>query len=265
MIAHLPSALRRRVVLGVVAALLAGSGALAGAAVGIHHSVWMQVRAERLAVTEPRATATYLGSADSGSGTGITFSLADDEHARLAGGRVVSLWRPEFPVSEVAPDLNEKVEVVVFPGQDRAVLAAELPDAEYAVWQRGVDWVTRVPRASLFFGLLLGIWVGAVRLALGFTPRALPSLLRGRDGVDAVVVDWARLAKPDEALVSVAVGDVTHQWTTRVGSDAPPRLGDTLRMVGRVRDGGWVLAWTDESRLLPTGPLHTPDAEVVRT
>ncbi|WP_262850102.1 hypothetical protein [Mumia quercus] len=175
----LPEVSRPRVVLGAAVAAVVGVGALGAAAVGVHHSVWMQARAERLAVTEPHETATYLGSADSGTGAGITFSLADDEHARLGDGRVVSLWQPEFPVTEVDPDLGEKVEVVVFPGQDRAFLAAELRGADDAVWQRVVDWVSRVPRASLFLGGLLGIWFASVRLALGATPRALPSLLRG--------------------------------------------------------------------------------------
>ncbi|MBW9204458.1 hypothetical protein KV097_00765 [Mumia sp. zg.B17] len=249
MIAHLPSALRRRVVLGVVAALLAGSGALAGAAVGIHHSVWMQVRAEALVGSEPHLVAHYRS----------------EDRVRLQDGRVLPLWRTETTM-EASPNDGDEVRVVRFPGDDQAFLVSEVSPADHPVVLRAIDWLWFLAFDGMrFFGFVLALAYGVVRLALGFTPMALPSLLRGRDGVDAVVVGWARLAKPDEVLVTVAVGDVTYQWTTRVGSDAPPRLGDTLRMVGRVRDGGWVLAWTDESRLLPTGPLHTPDAEVVRT
>ncbi|MGH1563862.1 hypothetical protein [Mumia sp. DW29H23] len=259
----LPGPLRFRVVAGVVVAAVMALIAVTWSAVAVHHSVWMQAQAERAAAHGPDVKATYLGADDGSDGFGVVISFADDEHVRLADGKVVSLFHPEFPADEVFPDLGETVEVALLPGGERAVLVEEASRADEALWQLVVDWMLRIPKAVLFFAFVLGTAYAVVRLVLGFSPLALPSLLRRREGRDAVLVDYTRAERESQIVVTAAVGDDAYRWSVRVASDAPPRLDDVLRVVGHVRDGGWVVAWTEEARLLPTGPLRATDAEVV--
>lgn len=260
----LPGTLRRRVVLGTVAAVVAGVFVLAAIAVGVHHSVWMQARAEWLAASEPHVTARYLGwDSDEHDGAGIHLSFSDDEYVRLESGRTLRLWRPEYPASDVV--LDDSVEVVVFPGEDRAFVADELPDATYPAWQRIVDWLGSLALDGLlFFALVLSIAYGAVWLVLGFSPFALPSLLRRREHATALLVDYARPVKPSEVLLTATIGDSTYQWAARTTSDAPLRIDGTLHLVGHPREGGWVVAWTADAHLVPAGPMRAPDAEAVQ-
>ncbi|WP_163695897.1 MULTISPECIES: hypothetical protein, partial [Mumia] len=86
---------------------------------------------------------------------------------------------------------------------------------------------------------------------------------RGRELSTAVLVDYARPRSPNVVLLTATVGGAAYQWEARVASDLPPRIGDTLHLAGHPRTGGWIVAWNDDTRLVPVGRVQATDAEVV--
>lgn len=241
----LPPPIRRRVALGVVAAALAILAGLAVCAFAAYETAWMQIRAERLAASQPHVSARYV-----------------DWHnfVRLKDGRKVTLWHPLMPTwNEIE---SGRVEVVLFPGEDRGFLVDEVPGPDYPMWARALDWASFTYDARGVVIVLLGGVYLATRLGLGFTPLALPSLLRGRVGADAVVVDW-RWTGSGRALVTARMGDELVVWECRVPARATPWPGEPLRFVGHPRGGGWVLATTPTGTLHPCIPLHTPVSAAV--
>ncbi|KAA1424418.1 hypothetical protein FE697_000330 [Mumia zhuanghuii] len=245
---RLPTRLRVRVAAGVVVAAVVGVAVCALGAVAVHHSVWTQVRAEVLATTEPHVVAHYV----------------EDDAVVFEDGEVVPLWRTEMSGYEASVADGDKVWVVRFAHEERAFLVSEVPAAGSSFLPRAAEWVLLITvDGGRFFGFLLAVAYAAVRLTLGFSPLALPSLLRGRELSTAVLVDYARPRSPNVVLLTATVGGAAYQWEARVASELPPRIGDTLHLAGHPRTGGWIVAWNDDTRLVPVGRVQATDAELV--
>jgi hypothetical protein len=101
--------------------------------------------------------------------------------------------------------------------------------------------------ASSAWGLLLvslGLLYGVVRLALGFTPLALPSLRRRSTEVTGVVEDYLPAPTAGRGVLRLTLDTDAYVAGVALHGEQP-RPGDAITMGGRIQPEGWALGWTD--------------------
>lgn len=229
------AALRRRVLAAVVTAVAVAALLLAGLAAVVATTVVPQARAEALVGAQPHVKGTYAWW---------------EEEVDLEDGPTLPLWRS--PNAYWSPDDGAEVDVVVFPGEERAFLVSDVPVGDGAIAWRSADWAMLAFSGAGLVTASLLLWYGAVRLALGFTPLALPSLLRRRAQEPATVVSYG----PEIGRVStvvVRVGSDRYAWGVRPTSTSP-RPGESVLLAGDLAGLGWAVVWGPVKRLRP----HTP-------
>ncbi|WP_167006264.1 hypothetical protein [Mumia sp. ZJ430] len=250
---RLPTLLRARVVVATVVAGLLGITGLIALGVVANHTVVLQAKADALVRHAPHQVGTYV-HADDDASAGLSFSWDSDESVRLEDGRTVPLWRSDQPDRSVSLTQGEEIEVIEFPGRDLAFLVDEVP-ADHPLVLRVIDWALLMPGALRGIAIPLAALYGIVRLILGFTPRALPSLLRRRAEVTGVVDGFWPTVDERRGDLHVAAGSAAYVARVKVRGDRP-RVGDPITLRGSVRPGGWVVAWTERGVVVPREPLR---------
>lgn len=230
---RLPRWVRRRLGRAIAAAAVVALGMIALLGALSHDAVWTQARAELLVGTQPHVSGTYGWW---------------DEEVTFEDGRTLSLWRSTSlwgsTNSLLGPEDESVVDVVVFPGEDRAFLVSDVPTGNHMIFFRSLDWMLL---ASSAWGLLLvslGLLYGVVRLALGFTPLALPSLRRRSTEVTGVVEDYLPAPTAGRGVLRLTLGTDAYVAGVALHGEQP-RPGDAITMGGRIQPEGWALGWTD--------------------
>ncbi|WP_262850087.1 hypothetical protein [Mumia quercus] len=232
-----PVPLRRRVVAASVAAVAVAALLLAALAALVYNGVWTQARAEALVGGERYVYGTYAWW---------------DEEVDLHDGPTLPLWRSQN--AYWSPDDGSEVAVVVFPGEERAFLVSDVPIGEGAIAWRSFDWVILSFSGTGMAMTFLLLWYGAVRLVLGFTPLALPSLLRQRTPGPAMVVSYGPEIGRTSTVV-VRVGADTYTWEVRRDL-ASPQPGESVMLAGDPAGSGWAVVWGPTARLRPRTPVR---------